>query len=57
MDTQQLALILELARQYGVRKLKLGELELELNPVASGEAVAPKTEELPQEDLLFYSAK
>lgn len=56
MDISTVKALLEIAREYGVSKMRLGELEVELAPLMSPQ-VAPTTQELSDEDLLFYSVE
>lgn len=61
MTHLEIKLLLELAREYGVAKLKLQDLELEFHPphtlpqVILDKELTPQTEEISDEDLLFYS--
>lgn len=61
MTHLEIKMLLELAREYGVAKLKLQDLEVEFKSHSSfqsttnTEDLVPKTQELSDEDLLFYS--
>lgn len=58
MDISQIKDIIELAKHHGVSYIKVGELEVSLfdvKPSIPSSELAPKNEEISDEDMLFYS--
>jgi hypothetical protein len=60
MDSSLIKSYLEIARQYGVTYMKVGELEFNLGVEPSVQVpqdLVPKNVELSDEDMLFYSVE
>lgn len=58
MEISQIQALIDLAKQCGVTYLKVGEVEFSMpdrKPIIPASEIAPKTEEINDEDMLFYS--